>query len=229
MKNFKLTAKAALCLLLVFGTAQNAVSQVTIGSVNVPHSAALLDLNQGLAVGDNENISDKGLLLPRVALESLTSFAPLGADADGIAGMVVYNITANDYLTPGLYIFDGVRWRKLLASDANWFFMPTIAIDMALTTGTAPHTVNLWDKFRQQFTSVATGGRLIASEDAPLEFLSTVVERKATDFWFYVTTSNDEEPVFGDIKIYPDGRMTYEIIGIPTDETFMNIIFVEKN
>ena len=229
MKILNFTMKAALCLLLMFGTAQNAVSQVTIGSGNEPHPAALLDLNQGLVIEELENLSKGGLLLPRVALESLTLFAPLGAEEDRVAGMIVYNIAnlPEAGLTPGLYYFNGERWRRMLASDANWFFMPTIALDMALTNG-VPHTVNLWEKFQQQFLPITGAGRLIASEGAPDTFKPTLHDRVPTDFWFFVTTSDDEEPVFGGITVSAEGVMTYEVLEIPTDETFMNIIFVER-
>ena len=230
MKALNLTAKAALCLLLMFGTAQNAVSQVTIGSAIEPHPAALLDLNQGLVIEEFENLSEGGLLLPRVRLVSLTSFAPLGVEEDGAtaAGMIVYNIA--DFpeagLSPGLYYFNGERWRRMMASDANWFFMPTIVLDMAMTNGT-PHTADLWEKFQQQFTPItSTGGLMTASSGAPLQFLPTIMERAATDFWFFVTVSDDE--VINVIEIDANGVMTYEVLEVPTDKTFMNIIFVER-
>ena len=227
MKILNFTMKAALCLLLMFGTAQNAVSQVTIGSGNQPHPAALLDLSQGL--GDDENLSEKGLLLPRVHLVSLTSFAPLGDDdAAGLAaGMVVYNMSdlPEAGLTPGLYYFNGERWRRIVPADSNWFFMPTIALYMAPTNGT-PREVNLWEKFQEQFTPITEPtGRLTASDGAP-SFLPAAMARNAADFWFFVTVSDDE--VINVIEIDANGVMTYEILEIPTDQTFMNIIFVER-
>ena len=232
MKKNNLTLKAALCLLLVFGTAQNAVSQVTIGSGIEPHPAALLDLNQGLSSLGVENLSEGGLLLPRVRLISLTSFEPLGTNENSIAGMMVYNITqaVDENLSPGIHYFDGARWRRMITSGtSNWFFMPSIALDMSPGIH---EDVNLFEKFQKQFWPRTTtgSGRLIGSENALASaFPEMMTQRMATDFWFFITVSDDDPPVWGDITIDDDGNLEYQIIGVPTDETFMNIIFVERD
>ena len=59
------------------------------------------------AAGLDVDFSNKGLLIPRVALISTSSFAPLSAH---VAGMVIYNTaTANDVL-PGFYYDNGTKW-----------------------------------------------------------------------------------------------------------------------
>ncbi len=75
-------------------------------------------------IGDNhENLNsnsllelestNKGILMPRLALTSTSSFAPL---ASHVAGMLVYNTaTAND-VQPGLYINDGTRWISMVVA-----------------------------------------------------------------------------------------------------------------
>ena len=64
---------------------------------SVPNPASGLDLN----------FIDKGLLFPRVALESSASFAPLTAH---VAGMLVYNTSSISDVTPGLYYSNGTNW-----------------------------------------------------------------------------------------------------------------------
>lgn len=70
--------------------------------------------------------SDQGLLIPRVALNSLVSAAPVVNSNTGnplIKSTLVYNTTANSIgvnsVSPGFYYWDGVKWVRL-NSDINW-------------------------------------------------------------------------------------------------------------
>lgn len=89
---------------LVFGCL-SAQSQVKIG--NDPTS---INVNSILEL----EASNKGFLLPRVALTSVDSSLPLNAFVNG---MVVYNTvsagTGPTAVKPGLYYSDGVRWVRL--------------------------------------------------------------------------------------------------------------------
>jgi len=76
-------------------------AQVTIGANTTPDINAVLDLVSG---------SNKGLLLPRVALTSTTSYLPLSAFT---AGMVVYNTASAGDVTPGFYYSNGTKWLRL--------------------------------------------------------------------------------------------------------------------
>lgn len=55
--------------------------------------------------------SDKGLLLPRLALTSTSSASPLAAH---VAGMLVYNTATTGDVTPGLYYNTGSAWVNIL-------------------------------------------------------------------------------------------------------------------
>jgi len=59
------------------------------------------------SAGLDVDFSNKGLLIPRVALTSTTSFAPLSAH---VAGMVVYNTATVSDVTPGFYYNNGTKW-----------------------------------------------------------------------------------------------------------------------
>ncbi|MBP6398348.1 MAG: hypothetical protein KA340_10735, partial [Saprospiraceae bacterium] len=76
---------------------------------NTPNSNAILDVSS----------SNKGLLIPRVALSSTTSTSPLGGF---VAGMMVYNTatagTSPNNVTPGFYLCSGTKWEKVGA--AGW-------------------------------------------------------------------------------------------------------------
>ncbi len=62
-----------------------------------PNTSAGLDID----------FSNKGLLIPRVALTGTSSFAPLGSHE---AGMMVFNTAIAGDVTPGFYQDNGVKW-----------------------------------------------------------------------------------------------------------------------
>jgi hypothetical protein len=63
------------------------------------------------------------MLLPRVALTSTSSFAPLTAH---VQGMTIFNTATAGDVTPGYYFNDGTKWRRLLARGETW--MDTVAL-----------------------------------------------------------------------------------------------------
>jgi hypothetical protein len=93
-------------------------------------------LNAQVKVGDNPTsintnsmfeieATDKGLLLPRIALVATNNVSPLAATIP--AGMLVYNTaTAGIYpnnVSPGLYFWNGTLWVKLEGATSNtWAF-----------------------------------------------------------------------------------------------------------
>jgi hypothetical protein len=58
--------------------------------------------------------TNKGMLLPRVALTGTANVAPLTTH---IAGMVVYNTATVDNVSPGYYYNDGTQWVRLAATS----------------------------------------------------------------------------------------------------------------
>jgi hypothetical protein len=111
------------CLLILIATSFSAFSQSAgISPANsVPNPAAGLDVNY----------TNKGLLIPRVALTSTSAFAPLTAH---VAGMIVYNTATTGDVTPGLYYNNGTKWVVVLSKANN-------AGDMQYWDGTAWKTI----------------------------------------------------------------------------------------
>jgi len=84
-----------------------ATAQVKIGdNVTSLNSSSLLELES----------TTKGVLFPRVALTSTTSYSPLSAH---VVGMTIYNTAAAGDVTPGMYTNDGTKWVKLGATTSN--------------------------------------------------------------------------------------------------------------
>lgn len=199
--------------LILFFCSLEAKSQVTIGSNYTPSPNALLDLKEKA-----DSTSSKGLLLPRVALTATNSPIPL---TKHVAGMTVYNTATtsagNGYdVSRGFYYNDGTKWVALPLSYTNWFYMPSVSFDTS-TPGTAL-TKDLYALYYGQFSSPA-----IKSTGAP----STVpfIPSK-TDLYYYIT--DYDTSVFDHVSIDANGVMTYDIIGTPTECSYINIIFVLK-
>jgi hypothetical protein len=90
----------------------NISAQVNIGTIDPPHAAAVLDLSQ-----KETSAPARGLLLPRVPLTDLTSFqlpTTIVDTEEKATGMVVYNLAENAFVCPGLYVWDGSTWNRLM-------------------------------------------------------------------------------------------------------------------
>ncbi|WP_310994039.1 hypothetical protein [Aequorivita marina] len=102
MKKSKLILKTVVFIFTFFSTAA-CYAQVGIGTTD-PDGDALLELFS----------NNKGLLMPRVALTSTTSFAPLSAH---VMGMTVYNTATNGSgvtaVSEGFYYNTGAKWIKV--------------------------------------------------------------------------------------------------------------------
>jgi hypothetical protein len=111
-------------LLLICFIAIQTKAQVNIGANTAPNTDAMVEISG----------SSKGLLLPRIALTSTSSFAPLSAH---VAGMAIYNtatagVSPNN-VVPGYYYNDGAKWIRLLnqSSDGTEWYLTGTAIDAA--------------------------------------------------------------------------------------------------
>jgi len=79
--------------------------------------------------------SNKGMLLPRVALSSLVNPAPLSAF---VKGMVVFNTASTDSILPGLYYSEGTKWVKISQSGPSGGATATTTWNLAGNNLTTP-------------------------------------------------------------------------------------------
>lgn len=113
-------------LILICATGLRMQAQVNIGANTTPNADAMLEISG----------SAKGFLLPRVALSSTASFAPLSAH---VAGMTVYNTatagTAPNNVVPGYYYNDGTQWTRIMnqANDGTAWYLTGTATDAGNT------------------------------------------------------------------------------------------------
>jgi hypothetical protein len=97
-------------------------AQITIGSLSEPQGGALLDLKE-LEIADpgaETFNSTKGVLFPKVSLQSATSLAPLFTTATDSQkktskGMIVYNVNPDATgLDIGLCVWTGEEWNSVV-------------------------------------------------------------------------------------------------------------------
>jgi hypothetical protein len=137
------------CLVIIVLTgviAEKTNAQVTIGSELAPDRDAILDLKE------TETISQKGLRLPRVELQSTSSPAPLSAHK---AGMQVFNVATAGDITPGIYINDGTKWIRIATGSSNsgtWKISGTNSI-------ATQNTDNIYQMGRVSVNTPVAGGR----------------------------------------------------------------------
>lgn len=96
-------------ILTVLLTAITSIYSNTVnaqGGVKIGQNPTVINPN---AIVEIES-SNKGLLLPRIALSSLTNPAPLSAF---VKGMLIFNTATTDSILPGLYYSEGTKWIKV--------------------------------------------------------------------------------------------------------------------
>jgi hypothetical protein len=124
MKSLKLN----LCTLFILAAqivafAQNLEGVSIKTSASAPHASAMLDIES----------STKGVLIPRLALVSTTDNAsPVSSPT---TGLLVYNITTTNNVTPGFYYWTGSVWAKI--GQELWKVIPSTSTNIVYNGGDA--------------------------------------------------------------------------------------------
>lgn len=98
--------KIILLSVMLFGATTTMNAQTGIGTAQ-PHQSAQLDITS----------SDKGVLIPRIALTSATQ--QLQTTVANEASLLIYNTAtvALEGLTPGYYYWDAAKWNRIVKDD----------------------------------------------------------------------------------------------------------------
>jgi hypothetical protein len=91
---------------LVIITSVTLISFGTFSQLKIGNNPTTINSNSILELES----TNKGLLIPRVALQSTESATPLSAF---VAGMLVYNTATAGDVVPGFYVSNGTTWLKL--------------------------------------------------------------------------------------------------------------------
>jgi hypothetical protein len=78
--------------------------------------------------------TNKGVLLPRLALTATTNATPLTAH---VPGMVVYNTASTGDVTPGIYYNDGTKWVRTTGSSSSNVVSTVVLTSPASPAGTS--------------------------------------------------------------------------------------------
>jgi hypothetical protein len=193
----------------------NSIAQVGISSANsfVPDANSILDASS----------TSKGVLLPRVALTTSTTLAPISGTTTAPESLMVYNTatagTSPNNVTPGFYFWTGSKWNRVLNTDNEAkpmvFYAPSIALDT--TSGT--HIVDLYLEYKNQFGTPKYSSNVDTA-------LTTYTVSQLAYFITYI-----DETVFTNVSLAADGKLTYTVPATPTitAKTFINAVFKVRN
>jgi uncharacterized protein (TIGR02145 family) len=185
--------KKRLLIFISIMCAVNLSAQVTIGALEEPHNAAILDLSKVPS-------QKLGLLLPTVELVQLNLFNPLPGNSEqklDAKGMVVYNKKTDfaENLFPGIHVWDGAKWGRIgclpatitAHSPANKIATATdgTGVMLGITAADSPDLTYLW--YSTSSASDYTGGTPISSATGA----SCSVTAATNDTYYYcVVTSS---------------------------------------
>jgi hypothetical protein len=201
-------------IIVAFSFVTNLHAQVTIGKDTIPNSQAVLELRSGLEAPPSST-KGKGLLLPRVALNSSSDVSLFNLPMT--AGLAVYN-TGTAGLPAGIYYWDGTGW---LGASTNWFYMPSFPLDVEYGAGADTKVVDLKVEFRKQFFP-ALDEPTHRTPDAP-SFASGILDET---YNFYII--GYDAAVFSNVSIDAAGKLHYTLIGDASDATYMNIVMIRN-
>lgn len=187
-------------------------AQVTIGSNVAPNESALLDLKNKA-----DETSNKGLLMPRVHLQSTDESTPLSAH---VKGMTVYNLAPKGDVVEGFYYNNGSKWVRLIPETDVFFYMPSIMLplsesDPSFSSGF--FKIQLHQKYEEQFTT---------STKSPAATTLPIYDSNRLEFFVLYYDNN----VFEQVTIDDGGVLSYRIKPDyeVSEKTFMNIAFKVK-
>lgn len=115
------STKILFCIAILFSFSVHA--QVGIGTTE-PDSNTVLDVYG----------TDKGMLIPRVALTRTTTASPLSTPIE--PGIIVYNTANRNDVSPGFYYNDGSKWVRIMADDGTSSTDEAWALDGNTVSGT---------------------------------------------------------------------------------------------
>lgn len=216
--------------ILFFLNAYLTQAQVGYGTAT-PDKSAVIEIHA----------SDKGVLVPRIALTSATQ--KLQSTANNANSLLIFN--TGTALPHGFYYWksqivtnngdttDEGSWVALgseVSSMPKFFYMPSIVINTA--SNGIQRKRNLYREYYEQFsgqkydeaTSVyIPNDDFIKSDGAP-----TIIPNipSATGLYYYIT--DFDKSSLDNLSIDANGVLTYDVIGSGTDYSFVNIVFVVK-
>ncbi len=140
------------------------------------------------SAGVEMRFTNKGLLIPRVALTSTSSASPITSPA---ASLLVYNTATAGDVTPGYYYWTGSKWMRLLAIDDKpaWLLSGNVATAANFIGTTNAIDFRIYTNNVERMTVEANGnvGIGTTSPSAKLHVVSTATQNLA---YFYQTLNN---------------------------------------
>jgi len=204
---------------LLLSVCSNLNAQVTVGSNKAPEAFSLLEL-----ISDGHS----GLRLPQLTEAQRNAMTDGTFKASPLSkGLQIFNLDNGC-----MEYWNGSDWRSYCDNTTNWFYMPSIVIDVT-TSGTFSRDLHL--EYKKQFCdsdnslvkmdSPLVGTPMVKSDAGAPNPFSKIYDD--VDLYYYVTGYDTD--VFSNISITSAGILTYTVnADNVSDATYMNIVFVVK-
>ncbi|MCX7696734.1 MAG: hypothetical protein N2Z72_03445 [Bacteroidales bacterium] len=174
----------------------------------VPDPSALLELRS----------TSKGLLIPRVSLQSTTDIITVPTPAEGL---LIYNIATINNVTPGFYYWNGTEWVRFNTGTGG---VSNPAWELAGNAGTNPaqHYVGTSDLKGLNIATNATP-RIMISDSGNIRFLGRFVNQFGTKVGIPCTT-NVSNPAPGGWVSAPTLNLPTNVGGVTTRENSQSLV-----
>ena len=141
--------KISIIIIVLLFSQLHVISQVTMGLSEPPLKGSLLDLREHTADANNVTAS-KGLMLPRVLLESISNLRPAITDASETdklmhTGLMVFHVGSPN-ICKGVYTWNGEKWDATTNLCTVTIDCGSVAINGQYTVGSplgASNTITL--------------------------------------------------------------------------------------
>lgn len=187
--------KNILLLVLMVAVTQISVAQVAINATGA---------NPATGAGLDVDFTNRGLLIPRVALSSTVSNSPIGAGLT--TSVMVYNTATVSDVSPGYYYWNGTNWVRFLVGKEAWMITgndnttaPTTAVDAIINNnfiGTTTATdlafaTNGYERMRIKTVANGSGIRIGIGTNSATSYPSSSTTTTLLHVYDGGTTAND--------------------------------------
>lgn len=178
-------------------------------SPSIPDPSAILELRS----------NSKGLLIPRIALQSTNDVTTVPTPAEGL---LIYNTATVNNVTPGFYYWNGTEWVRFNTGSGGGSANPGWELSGNAGTNPSQHYVGTSDLTDLRIATNATT-RILISDSGNIQFFGKFVNQFGTKTGVPCTT-NVSNPAPGGWVSAPSLNLPTNVGGLNARENSQSLI-----
>jgi hypothetical protein len=208
----KIMKKSAIVLIVLISLLMGNILKAQ--NVGISNGSFTPDASAGLEI----RFTDKGLLIPRVALMSTSSASPITSPA---TSLLVYNTATTGDVTPGYYYWTGSKWMRLLAIDdkVSWLLTgnagTTPATNFLGTTDAQPLVIRTNNTERSRILS---NGQVLINRTAA-DYSGDLLEVQGNSTYPYAINGLSDQASGAGVYGYNSASSGTGVIGAGNNQT----------